>query len=64
MSWPRRKLACIEWKEISMADPESEWDVVKQEALGSKSIGSYLLGRSQNRIPNIILRDIKTFEYN
>ena len=34
MSWPTRKMTCIEWREIPMADPERERDVVKQEASG------------------------------
>ena len=42
-----------------MADPEREQDVVKKRASGSRSRGSYVLGRSRNRIPNPILRDVK-----
>ena len=42
-----------------MADLEREWDVMKKEAPGSRLGGSYVLGRSQNRIPNPILRDVK-----
>ena len=53
-------MACIEWKSILMVDPEREWDDVKQEASGSISRGSYVLGRIQNRSPNPILRDVKT----
>ena len=29
-----------------MADPKREWDVVKQEAYGSRLGGSYVFGRS------------------
>ena len=47
-----------------MVGPEREWDVVKQEASGSISRGSYVLGRSQNRNLNAIMRDVKTFEDN
>ena len=47
-----------------MANLEREWDVVKQEASGSISRGSYVLGRSQNGSPNHILRDVKTLEDN
>ena len=47
-----------------MVGPEREWDVVKQEASGSKQGGSYVLGRSHNRSPNHILRDVKTLEDN
>ena len=47
-----------------MAYPEREHDVVKQEASSRKSGGSYALGRLQNRIPNPILRDVKTLEDN
>ena len=47
-----------------MADPERERDVVKQEASSSKSGGSYVLGRSQNRTPNPILMDVKNLEDN
>ena len=47
-----------------MVDSEREQDVVKQEAFGSRSGGSYVLGRSQNRIPNPIPRDVKSLEYN
>ena len=57
-------MTCIEWREIPLADPKREWDVVKQEASGSKSRGSYVLGRSHNRIPNPILRDVKNLEDN
>ena len=45
-----------------MVDPERERDVVKQDAYGSKSGGSYVLGRSHNRIPNHIPRDVNTLE--
>ena len=47
-----------------MADPKRERDVVKQEAYGSRSRDSYVLGRSQNKIHNPILRDVKTPEDN
>ena len=47
-----------------MADLEREWDVVKQEAYGSRLGGSYVLGRIQNRSSNPILRDVKTLEDN
>ena len=47
-----------------MDDPERERDVVKQEASGSRLGGSYVLGRSHNRILNPILRDVKTLENN
>ena len=42
----------------------TELDVVKQEASGSISVVSYVLGRSQNRIPNPILRDVKNLQDN
>ena len=42
-----------------MVDPKSDWDVVNQEASSRRSGGFYVLGRSQNRIPNPILRDVK-----
>ena len=42
-----------------MVDPEREQDAVKQEASGRRSRRSYVLRRSQNRIPNPILRDVK-----
>ena len=45
-------------------DPKRERDDVKQEASGSISVVSYVLGRSQNRIPNPILRDVKTLKDN
>ena len=41
---------------------ERERDVVKQEAFGSTSRGSYLLGRSRNGSPDPIMRDVKTLE--
>ena len=47
-----------------MVDPKREQDVVKQEAFGSRSGGSYVLERSQNGNPNPILRDVKTLEDN
>ena len=47
-----------------MADPERERDNMKQEVSGSRSGGSYVLGRSQNRIPNPIMRDVNTLEDN
>ena len=47
-----------------MANPEREWDVVKQESSGSRSVGSYVLGRIQNRIHNLILRHVKTLKDN
>ena len=46
-----------------MVDPEREWDVVKQEASSSRLGGSYVLGKSHNRISNPIQRDVKTLEY-
>ena len=57
-------MTCIEWKVISIVDSKRERDVVKQEASGSRSRGSYVLGRIQNRISNNILGDIKTLEDN
>ena len=47
-----------------MVDPKREQDVVKQEPSGSISWGSYVLWRSQNRIPNPIMRDVKNLEDN
>ena len=47
-----------------MVDTEKEQDVVKQEASGSKSGGSYVLGISHNRISNHIMWDVNTLEYN
>ena len=47
-----------------MVDTKRERDVVKQEASGRISGGSYVLGRSQNWSPNPILRDVKTLENN
>ena len=47
-----------------MADPKRDQYVLKQEAFGSKSRGSYVLGISQNRIPNPIPRYVKTLEDN
>ena len=64
MSWPTRKMTCVECREISMVDPEREHDAVTHEDFGSRSRGSYVLRRSQNRIPNPILRDVKTLEDN
>ena len=64
MSLPTRKMACIEWRPISMVDLEREQDVVKQEASSSRSGGSYVLGRSRNKSHNPILRDVKTLEDN
>ena len=46
MSQPTRKMVCIGWRAILMVDPKREHDVVKQEAFGRKSGGSYVLGRS------------------
>ena len=43
-----------------MADPEREHDALKKEDFGSRLGGSYVLGRSQNRIPNPIMRDVNT----
>ena len=43
---------------------ERECDVLNQEDSGSRLGGSYVLGRSQNRIPNPILSDVNTLEYN
>ena len=57
-------MTCIEWREIPMVDPEREHDVVKQEASSSILGGSYVLGRSRNRSPNTIMRDVKTLEDN
>ena len=57
-------MTCIEWISILMVDLEREWDVVKQKASNRISGGSYVLGRSQNRIPNPIMRDVKTLEDN
>ena len=64
MSRLPRKMTCIEWRSILMVDPEREQDVVKQEASGSRSRGSNVLGRSHNRSSNPILRDVKNLEYN
>ena len=47
-----------------MVDPKRERDDVKQEASSSRSGGSYVLGRSHNRIHYPILRDVKTLEDN
>ena len=47
-----------------MADHEREQDVMKQEVYGSRLGGSYVLGRSQNRAPNPIMRDVKNLEDN
>ena len=58
------KMTCIEWGVISIPYLEREWDSVKKQASGSRSGGSYVLGRSQNIIPNPILRDINTLEDN
>ena len=57
-------MTCIELRAIPMADPKRERDVVKQESSGSRPRGSYVLGRSQNRSPNPIMRNVKTLEYN
>ena len=57
-------MTCIEWRVILIVDPKRERDVVKQEASGSRSGGSYVLGRSRNIIPNPILRDANTLEDN
>ena len=59
MSWPTRKMTCIEGGAIPMDDPEREQNAVKQDASGSRSGDSYVLGRSQNRSPNPIMRDVK-----
>ena len=48
-------MTCIEWRVIPMANPERDQDVVKQEASGSKSRCSYVLGRSYSKIPNPIM---------
>ena len=64
MSLPIRKMTCIEWRAILKAGPERERDVVKQEASSRKLRGSYVLGRSHNKIPNPILRNVKTLEDN
>ena len=45
-------------------DPKRERDVVKQEAFGSRSGGSYVLGISQCGSSNPIPRDVKTLEDN
>ena len=47
-----------------MVDPKREQDVVNKEASSSISVGSYVLGRSQNGSPNPIGRDVKTLEDN
>ena len=47
-----------------MADPKRERNAMKQEASGSRLRGSYVLGRSQNKIPNHILRDVKNIKDN
>ena len=57
-------MACIEWREIPVANHEREWDAMKQEASRSRLRGSYVLGRSQNRIPDPIMRDVKTLQDN
>ena len=56
--------ACIEWRVIIIVDPKRERDVVKQEASGSASRGSYVLGRRKNRSSNPILKYVKTLEVN
>ena len=45
-----------------MVDLEREWDAMKQGASSSRSRVSYVLGRSHNRNPNHILRDLKNIE--
>ena len=57
-------MTCIEWIVIVIDDPNREGDVVKQESSSSRSGGSYVLGRSENGIPNPILRYVKTIEDN
>ena len=52
-------MTCIEWRAILMADHERERNVVKQDASGSRSRGSYVLGRSENKIPNPIMIYVK-----
>ena len=47
-----------------IVDHKRERDIVKKESSGSRSGGSYVLGRSQNRIPNPILRNVKIVEDN
>ena len=47
-----------------MTDPKRERDVVKQEASGNILGGSYVLGRSHNRITNPIMRYAKNIEEN
>ena len=47
-----------------MAYPKRQRDAVKQEASRSRSRGSYVLGRSQNKNPNPIMKDVKTLEGN
>ena len=47
-----------------MNDPEKERDVVKQDTFGSRSRGSYVLGRSQNKIPNPIWRNVNSIQDN
>ena len=47
-----------------MVYPERERDFVKQEASGIISGGSYVLGRSQNRSSNHIMRDVNYLEEN
>ena len=47
-----------------MVGPERDQDVVKQEASGSRSRGSYVLEISQNRITNPIMKDVKNLEDN
>ena len=47
-----------------MVDPERERDAMKQEAFDNRSEGSYVLGISQNRSLNPIMRDVKTLEDN
>ena len=47
-----------------MDDPERDKDHVKKEASSSILGGSYVLGRSRNRSPNTIMRDVKTLEDN
>ena len=53
-------MTCIKSRVIPMVGPERDQDVVKQEASGSRSRGSYFLGRIQNRSSNPILRSFKT----
>ena len=64
MPCPTSKNDMYWMKSNSIVYLKRERDVVKQEASSSKSRGSYVLGRSQNRSPNPILIDVKTFEDN